>query len=139
MKEMLLINASHRTKGTSFVLLQMCKAYLEGKGHRVKLIHLYPSMSNTNEMYGAIKNADTVIIGGPCYFNTYPADTIAFLEELSGHNEFLHGQSLYGIIQGGMPYVHTHESGLSLLDMFCRKCNMSFMGGFVMGMGAMLF
>ena len=54
------------------------------------------------------------------------------------HKDLLHGQSLYGIIQGGMPYVHTHESGLSLLDMFSRKCNMSFKGGFVMGLGAML-
>jgi len=137
MKEMLLINASPRTQGTSFVLLQMCKEYLEGKGHAVKLIHLYPSMKNTGEMWKAIKNADTLIISGPCYFNTYPADTIVFLEELSGQKDLLHGQSLYGIIQGGMPYVHTHESGLSLLDMFSRKCNMSFMGGFVMGLGAM--
>ena len=121
MKEMLLINASPRTKGTSFVLLQMCKSYLEDKGHRVELIHLYPSMSNTDEMWKAIMNADTLIFCGPCYINTYPADTIAFLEELSAHKELLHGQSLYGIIQGGMPYVHTHESGLNLLDMFCRK------------------
>ena len=95
-------------------------------------------MSNTDEMWKAIMNADTLIFCGPCYINTYPADTIAFLEELSAHKELLHGQSLYGIIQGGMPYVHTHESGLNLLDMFCRKCNMSFKGGFVMGMGAML-
>ncbi len=134
----LLINASPRTNGTSFVLLQMCKTYLEDKGHRCELIHLYPSMNNKDELWKSIKNADILIICGPCYINTYPADTIAFLEELSTHKELLHGQSLYGIIQGGMPYVHTHESGLSLLDMFSRKCDVIYKGGFVMGMGAML-
>lgn len=138
MKKKLLINASPRTKGTSFVLLQMCKEYLEDKGLMCELIHLYPSMNNKYELWKSIKDADTLIICGPCYINTYPADTISFLEELSAHEELLHGQSLYGIIQGGMPYVHTHESGLSLLDMFCKKYNMIFKGGFVMGMGAIL-
>lgn len=138
MREFLLINASPRTNGTSVVLLQMCKAYLENKGHSTALVHLYPGMRNTDELWKVIKSADTLIFCGPCYINTYPADTIAFLEELSIRKELLHGQSLYGIIQGGMPYTHTHESGLSLLDLFCKKCRMSFKGGFVMGMGAML-
>jgi multimeric flavodoxin WrbA len=138
MRKMLLINASPRQKGTSFVLLQMCKAYLEDRGHQTDLIHLYSNLNNMDKLLNAIEDADTVILSGPCYINTYPADTIAFLEELSVHNEFLHGQSLYGIIQGGMPYAHTHESGLSLLDIFCRKYDMSFKGGFVMGMGAIL-
>lgn len=70
--------------------------------------------------------------------NTYPADTTAFLMELSAHREVLHGQSLYGMIQGGMPYPHTHESGLSMLQIFCRKCNISYQGGFIMGLGAIL-
>lgn len=138
MKKMLLINASPRQKGTSFVLLQMCKAYLENKGYQTELIHLYPSLNNMDKLLKIVEDADTLILSGPCYINTYPADTISFLEELSAHKELLHGQSLYGIIQGGMPYVHTHESGLLLLDMFCRKCNMFYKGGFVMGMGAIL-
>lgn len=27
----------------------------------------------------------------------------------------LHGQSIYGMVQGGMPYVHTHESTIRIL------------------------
>jgi hypothetical protein len=138
MKKMLLINLSPRLKGTSFVLLQMCKTYLENKGYQTQLIHLYNIQNNKDELLKAVKDADTLILSGPCYINTYPADTIAFLQELSIHKELLHGQSLYGIIQGGMPYTHTHESGLSLLEIFCKKCNMSFKGGFAMGMGAMM-
>ncbi len=138
MKKILLINASPRQKGTSFVLAQMCKEYLESRGHHIKLIHLYPSLNNLDNLYRAVEEADTLILSGPCYINTYPADTIALLEELAARKELLHGKSLYGIIQGGMPYVHTHESGLSLLEMFSKKCNISFKGGFVMGMGAIL-
>lgn len=138
MKKMLLINLSPRQNGTSFVLLNMCKTYLEAGNHQIRIFHLYPNLNNMEKLLKAVKDADTLILSGPCYVNTYPADTIAFLEELSLQKELLHGQSLYGIIQGGMPYAHTHESGLLLLEIFCRKCNMSFKGGFVMGMGAML-
>ncbi|MEL7609720.1 MAG: hypothetical protein AAGU74_09460 [Bacillota bacterium] len=41
-------------------------------------------------------------------------------------------------IQGGMPYVHTHESGLLMLKAFANKCDVRYKGGFVMGDGAML-
>jgi hypothetical protein len=138
MREMLLINASPRVKGTSFMLLQLCQGYLEDKGHKTELIHLYPSFKNKDELWKNIQNADTIIFCGPCYINTYPADTIAFFEELSKQKELLKGQSVYGMIQGGMPYAHSHESGLSLIEMFCKRCNMSYRGGFVMGLGAML-
>lgn len=138
MKKMLMINASPRLKGTSSVLLQMCKDYLEDKGHQTQLIHLYKSLNNKYELLKAVEEAEVLILSGPCYINTYPADTIAFLEELAIHKEFLKEKSLYGIIQGGMPYIHTHESGLSVLEIFCKKCKISYKGGFVMGMGAML-
>ncbi|MFT4145457.1 MAG: NAD(P)H-dependent oxidoreductase [Mobilitalea sp.] len=138
MKKMLLINVSPRTKGTSFTMLQMCKKYLEGRGYQTELFHLYQNLTHMNKLITAAADADTIIISGPCYINTYPADTIALLKELLTYKEMLQGKSLYGIIQGGMPYAHTHESGLSLLDIFCKKCGMFFKGGFVMGMGAYL-
>lgn len=138
MKKVLLINASPRKTGTSFVLGKMCVEYLEDKGHECKLIHLYPSLNNTDMLYEAINRADTLIISGPCYINTYPADMIDFLEKLAKQKEILHGQNLYGIIQGGMPYCHTHESGLAMLKIFGKKCNLNFKGGFVMGLGAIL-
>jgi multimeric flavodoxin WrbA len=101
-------------------------------------MHLYPNLNNPEKIREAVDHADTLVIGGPCYVNTYPADTIALLEDLTGHREVLHGQNMYGIIQGGMPYPHTHESGLSLLEMFCKKSGLTYKGGFVMGLGAML-
>ncbi len=138
MKNILLLNVSPRKNGTSYVLLSMCQDYLLKKGHLCEIIHLYPNLNNLIKLREAVDKADTLVLCGPCYINTYPADTIALLEELSLHREILHRQSLYGIIQGGMPYPHTHESGLSLLEMFCKKCNVSYKGGFVMGLGAIL-
>ena len=138
MKKILLINASPRTKGTSFTMLQLCKTFVEANGCTTELFHLYQNLDHLEKLITAAVGADTIIISGPCYVNTYPADTIALLEELLTHKDLLKGKSMYGIIQGGMPYVHTHESGLFMLDIFCKKCNMFFKGGFVMGMGAYL-
>lgn len=138
MKNILLLNVSPRQKGTSYALLQMCMEYLSDKGHICELIHLYPNLNNPEKIREAVDRADTLVFSGPCYINTYPADTIALLEDLSVHKEVLHGQNIYGIIQGGMPYPHTHESGLSMLEMFSKKCDLTYKGGFVMGLGAML-
>ncbi len=138
MKKIVLINASPRTKGTSFTMLQLCKTFVEAKGCQTELFHLYQNLAHLDNLRTKAIEADTIIISGPCYINTYPADTIVLLEELLTHKELLQGKSMYGIIQGGMPYAHTHESGLFMLDIFCKKCGMVFKGGFVMGMGAYL-
>lgn len=138
MSEYLLINASPRKQGTSVVLLEQCKAFLASSGHKATLLHLYPALQKPQELVKSVGQADTIVICGPCYINTYPAETIALLDILAANPEALHGQSMYGMIQGGMPYVHTHESGLKMLDMFCRKRGLSYKGGFVMGFGAFL-
>ncbi len=138
MRKLLLINLSPRLKGTSFVLAQMCREYLDTRGHSTELIPLYPSLDKPDKLYAAVREADTLVFSGPCYTNTYPADTILLLERLSAQKELLHGQSLYGLIQGGMPYAHTHESGLRMLELFCKKNGLTYKGGFVMGLGAIL-
>lgn len=138
MTKILLINLSPRKNGTSVVLLNMCKKYLENKNNHIEMVHLYSNLNKLNNLNKSIKDADTIVFSGPCYINTYPADTIRLLEYLNVHVELLHGQNIYGMIQGGMPYAHTHESGLDLLNMFSKKCNVTYKGGFVMGLGAML-
>lgn len=138
MNNVLIINTSPRPKGTSAMLAAMCAERLETGGLHVERINLYPALKNPEALYASVGRADTVVISGPCYVNTYPADVTAFLEGLAAHPEALKGQRLYGIIQGGMPYVHTHESGLVMLELFARKCGLNYLGGFVMGMGAML-
>jgi multimeric flavodoxin WrbA len=137
-KKYLLVNMSPRPKGTSARLLNMCADSLEKLGHFVERVNLYPALKNPDALYASVGGADGIVLSGPCYINTYPADVTAFLEGLAAHPEALHGQSLYGIIQGGMPYAHTHESGLNMLQLFARKCGLNYLGGFVMGMGAML-
>jgi multimeric flavodoxin WrbA len=138
MNNVLIINASPRPKGTSAMLAAMCAEHLEKGSLRVGRLNLYPALKNPETLYASVGRVDTLVIIGPCYVNSYPADVTAFLEGLAAHPESLKGQRLYGIIQGGMPYVHTHESGLNMLEIFARKCGLNYLGGFVMGMGAML-
>lgn len=138
MKSFLLINLSPRKEGTSVTLLKDCKEYLDAKGHTTAIVHLYPSLKDPSALFNAVAQADTIIFSGPCYINTYPADTVWLLQALAAHPELLHGQNVYGMIQGGMPTAHTHASGLSMLALFSNQCGLNYQGGFVMGMGAML-
>ena len=138
MRHFLLIVASPRRKGTSAMLAARCGDYLESKGHSVAVMELYSNLNHLGEIAEAAAKADTVLFCGPSYINTYPADVYALLEEMYARKEAFHGQKLYGIIQGGMPYPHTHENGLMALELFAKKAGFDYMGGFVMGMGAML-
>jgi len=138
MKKALAINVSPRKEGTSAMLVNILKSELEDLGNKVNIAHLYSHIKNFETVFDMINDADTIIVCGPCYVNTYPADTTRFLEEMATKRDIFHGQNLYGIIQGGMPYAHTHISGLNMLKIFAAKVGMQYKGGFVMGLGAML-
>ena len=138
MKNYCIVNMSPRAKGTSALLAGMCAEHLEGHGGHIARMNLYQEMKHPEALINAVKDADVLILSGPCYINTYPADVTAFLETLAARPDALNGQSLYGIIQGGMPYVHTHECGLNMLEIFAEKCGLLYRGGFVLGLGAMV-
>jgi multimeric flavodoxin WrbA len=120
------------------MLVGLLKTDLEKRGDQVMVFNLYSHLKKMETIYNSVDAADTIVICGPCYVNTYPADTTKLLEDLASQPGILHGQNLYGIIQGGMPYAHTHVSGLNMLKVFSRKVNVPYRGGFVMGMGAAL-
>ncbi|WP_373482402.1 hypothetical protein [Acetobacterium sp.] len=138
MKKALILNLSPRKTGTSVMLAKRCSEFLAARNYQVEILHLYPNLKNMSPLMAAIKETQSIIMVGPSYIDTYPADTVYLLEELEKNNDVLHGQDLYGIIQGGMPYVHTHESGLKMLELFAAENGLSYKGGFVIGMGAML-
>jgi multimeric flavodoxin WrbA len=108
------------------------------KNNQVTTVNLYKNLKDTKKLLESIRESDTIVMIGPCYVDTYPADTIFLLEQMAQTEGVLHGQKLYGFIQGGMPYVHTHETGLKLLDNFADENDVQWMGGYVMGGGAML-
>jgi hypothetical protein len=138
MNKAVIINLSPRQKGTSYVLLDTCREYLIRFNHSVDYFNLYTNLDTMERIYSSIGLADTIIVSGPSYINCYPADTIALLTGILAHKEILHGQNLYGMIQGGMPYEHTHKSALRTLELFCEEAGLQYKGGFIMGMGAVL-
>ena len=129
--EITLLCASPRRNGTSAMLLERVRAVTGGE-----VISL-PQRGPLNELILAMQKSETIVISGPCYINTYPARLIELMETASLAGGFT-GQKLYGIINGGMPYMHTHHHGLSCLQLFAEQNNLSWMGGFVLGVGAML-
>jgi hypothetical protein len=138
MSRYLLVNASPRAEGTSAVLAKRMAAQLAQAGHSAACMNLYPHLRRLETVVEAFADADTLVVFGPCYINTYPADTYALLEAIAQTPDACHGQRVYGFIQGGMPYAHTHASGLTALRLFARACGLVYGGGFVMGLGAML-
>lgn len=133
MKNYLIINASPRTKSTSLLLANMCKAYLDGHECHATVVSLFTG--GLDKVIGLIKGSDVVVISGPCYVNTYPAEVIKLLTVWE--QRALNGQTIYGIIQGGMPYPHTHKSGLNMLEVFAAKNGLSYKGGFILGLGVL--
>ncbi len=129
--DVLLLCASPRRKGTSAMLLERICAAIGGE------ITYLPQKGNLDALVSAMQKAATIVISGPCYINTYPARLIELLEAASLAGGFS-GQKLYGIINGGMPYVHTHRHGLTCLQLFAEQNQLTWQGGFVLGGGAML-
>jgi multimeric flavodoxin WrbA len=133
MSKILIINGSPRKEGTSKMFCKICADFLGGD-----ICKLYADIDSVEWLMPKIDEAETIILAGPCYIDTYPAHVIYLLEKIAEHPQICHGQKVYGIINGGMPYVHTHESGIRMLKLFCQDCNMQYQGGFVMGLGPLL-
>lgn len=127
----MLLCASPRRKGTSAMLLERICLVTGGE------IFFLPQKDSLFELAVTMKKVKTIVISGPCYINTYPARLIELLETASRVGGFS-DQKLYGIINGGMPYIHTHRHGLTALQLFAERNHLSWRGGFVLGGGAML-
>ena len=133
-----IINLSPRKAGTSAMLAKYFADKIRAAGQTANVHRLYSGLSNLSEVLEGIRKSESIVLIGPCYVASYPAETIRLLKEMSSTEGILHGQSLYGFIQGGMPYVHTHEHGINLLENFAAYNEVEFKGGFVMGGGAVL-
>jgi hypothetical protein len=129
--EIVLICASPRRRGTSAMLLERIRAVTGGE-----VVYL-PQKGSLEALVQTMRQASTIVISGPSYINTYPARLIELLETASSTGGFS-GQKLYGIINGGMPYIHTHRHGLICLHLFAEQNNLLWQGGFVLGGGAIL-
>lgn len=134
----ILINLSPRLKGTSRMLAEYFSERLTDNHNTAAIENLYSYSDNIDELLHKIREAESVVLIGPCYINTFPAETFMLLRRMQEKENILHGQSLYGFIQGGMPYVHTHECAVKMLENYAAENNVIFKGGFVMGGGAIL-
>lgn len=129
---LLLLCASPRPRGTSAMLLRRLQEAAGGE-----MISLYQK-EGAERALARMAEADRIVISGPCYINSYPAPVAELLEKAADSGISWAGKQLYGIINGGMPYAHTHRAGLRTLELFAESCGLHWMGGFVLGGGAML-
>lgn len=123
--KILLICVSPRKKGTSNMLLERIKEIIGGE------IVFLSQNGSLDELIKNMEEVEIIVISGPTYINSFPARLYELLEIASKQGNFSK-QKLYGIINGGMPYIHTHYHGLLYLKLFAEKSNISWMGGFVL-------
>lgn len=133
MSKFLMINASPRKNGTANMFCERLQQNLGGE-----IVSLYDKTTPLPILLEKIKQSDTIVLAGPCYVNTYPGTVTELFEYLSNYTSELQGKAWYGIIEGGMPYTHTHESGLKHLKCFCKSCGMIYKGGFILTMAPLL-
>lgn len=134
MSEILVVQCSYRPQGTSVMLCKM----LKDMDSRVCVVSISDALQRLQQFLYKVEQCSTLVFIGPCYINTYPAEVFVLLEELTKHKEILHNQKIYGVIQGGMPYIHTHAAGLRSLELFANSLSLTYQGGFVLGMGALI-
>ena len=130
--KVLLLCASPRRVGTSAMLLRRVQQVCGGE-----LLFLY-SLRDKGKAVHLMAQADRIVLSGPCYINSYLAVVSELMEEVAASGLEKSGQSLYGIINGGMPYPHTHRHGLTALELFADAMGMRWQGGFVLGAGVIL-
>ena len=128
----LLLLAGPRPRGTSAMLLNRLQRSAGGS-----TLWLY-NREQRSKAVEAMREAERIVVCGPSYVNAYPAVVTEVLEEALEGGFRWEGKQLYGIINGGMPYAHTHRQGLKTLELFAQRSGMHWMGGFVLGVGAML-
>lgn len=128
-----MLNASPRENGTAHMLCKRLEQRLNGE-----YMSLYGKKNHLKTLLEKIKQADTIVLVGPCYVNSFPGQVTELFEYLSEYALELKGKVWYGIIEGGMPYTHTHQSGLKHLEYFCKSCGMSYRGGFILTMAPLL-
>ena len=134
MDGIIVIQCSYRQKGTSAMLSKL----LKDMDDHVHVVTITTALQKYDEFCQRLVACHTIVFIGPCYVNTYPADVFYLLQRLQLQPELFHGQRVYGLIQGGMPYVHTHAAGLRSLELFAKSMDLLYCGGFVLGMGAFL-
>ena len=88
--KLLIINLSPRPQGTSSMFTEyFAKTF--SKVHVVETASLYRYLATMDELLNKVEEADTIIMVGPSYVDSFPAETIYLLEQMSQAPEVLHG------------------------------------------------
>ncbi|MGL4346010.1 MAG: NAD(P)H-dependent oxidoreductase [Cellulosilyticaceae bacterium] len=141
-KQVLILNAAPRKKGTSTSFAKAMVTLLEQKGHQghiEDLIDYYDQKVSMDRLREKMTASDLVALVIPCYVNTLPAPAIWCLEQLAGRDRrALEGKGCFAIVQGGMPYLDVHEPCVRTTRLFAKQMKMQWLGGVIFGMGPMI-
>ena len=103
MKKAVILNLSPRKTGTSMMLATRSKEFLSARDYQLEIRHLYPHLKDLSPLLAAIRESESIIMVGPCYIDTYPADTVYLLEQLEINRDVLHGRIYMALFRGACP------------------------------------
>lgn len=142
MKNVLLLNAAVRKKGTSTSFSHSMTKIAQMKGHQVKqadLIDYFDGKEPLAQLKEMMAESDLIGITIPCYVDTLPYPSIECLGKLmEDYDGEFEGKDFFAIAQGGMPYLDVHQPCIETSRHFAKAVKMNWLGGLICGLGPLI-
>ena len=130
----MILNLSPRRLGTSALLGRLLQEQL---GEQTQVWNCLDIESAWDSFLETARLAETWICIAPCYVNAIPGDALRILVKLQ-QTGMEKNKYVYAIAQGGMPYAHTHHCCIGNIELFARAMQLRWMGGLLIGGGAII-
>lgn len=140
-QKIVLLNGSPKGRGgSSGSLGDYILGKLPQKGIFKETFHVGKSIRKEekwNLLVQSIKNADTIILSFPLYWDSLPSHLIKGLEKLYAQKEELgKAQNFYTIVNNGFPEPWHNEVAVEICHCFATKMNYKWQGALNIGGGA---
>jgi multimeric flavodoxin WrbA len=139
-RAVLLVGSPRTKKSTSASLGGYLFEQLKARGIETQTIQIYTTINSQERMqamYGAVDDADLVVLAFPLYVDSLPAPVIAALEKITAHRKDKNTTPIRfsAIANCGFPGSNHNDTALAIAAEFARQNRLTWMGGLALGAG----
>jgi hypothetical protein len=140
-QNLVLLNGSPKGRGgTSGSIGDYILSKMTQEGISKETIHVGKSIRNEekwNKVVESVKNADTIILSFPLYWDSLPSQLIKAFENLySRKDELDRSPNFYVVVNNGFPEPWHNEIAIEICKNFSKKMNFKWQGALNIGGGA---
>lgn len=141
-KKLLILNGSHRRKGTSYSFSSTIKKLSEEAGNNAEILHVidyFENKKSLEDLLNLIAKSDIIAMVAPLYTDTLPYTSIWLFEKLAAeYRNELKDKSFFAIGQCGFPDITRLEPLINACKFFSDEMEMKWLGGLAFGGGSIL-